>query len=87
MGNPYRDIFTTPGAAGLAITSAMARLPQAMISIGIITMLVQQSGLYWLAGSVAGTFTRVSFYKICWKKLDLLLLNSHAHIVHILPGA
>jgi len=57
MGNPYREIFSTPGAAGLAITSALARLPQAMISIGIITMLVQQSGLYWLAGTVAGTFT------------------------------
>ncbi len=57
MGNPYREIFTTPGAAGLAFTSSLARLPQAMISIGIITMLVQQSGLYWLAGTVAGTFT------------------------------
>jgi MFS family permease len=28
-----------------------------MIGIGILTMLVQQTGLYWLAGSVAGTFT------------------------------
>jgi MFS family permease len=41
----------------LVIASSIARLPQAMIGIGIITMLVQQTGLYWLAGSVAGTFT------------------------------
>jgi hypothetical protein len=28
-----------------------------MIGIGIITMLVQQTGLYWMAGAIAGTFT------------------------------
>lgn len=57
MANPYRKLFTTPGVMGLVITGSIARLPQAMIGIGIITMLVQQTGLYWLAGSVAGTFT------------------------------
>jgi MFS family permease len=57
MSNPYRELFTTPGVMGLVIASSIARLPQAMIGIGIITMLVQQTGLYWLAGAVAGTFT------------------------------
>lgn len=57
MANPYRELFTTPGVPGLVIASSIARLPQAMIGIGIIIMLVQQTGLYWLAGSVAGTFT------------------------------
>ncbi len=57
MANPYREILTTPGVMGLTIASSIARLPQAMIGIGIITMLVQQGGLYWLAGAVAGTFT------------------------------
>lgn len=57
MANPYRELLTAPGAMGLVIASSIARLPQAMIGIGIITMLVQQTGLYWLAGSVAGTFT------------------------------
>lgn len=28
-----------------------------MLSIGIITMLLQQGSLYWLAGTIAGTFT------------------------------
>jgi len=57
MANPYRELLTTPGVMGLVIASSIARLPQAMIGIGIITMLVQQTGLYWLAGAVAGTFT------------------------------
>ncbi|WP_265438157.1 hypothetical protein [Aeromonas salmonicida] len=57
MSNPYREILTTPGVKGLVISSLIARLPYAMISIGIITMLVQQGSLYWLAGAVAGTFT------------------------------
>lgn len=57
MANPYRELLTTPGVMGLVIASSIARLPQAMFGIGIITMLVQQTGLYWLAGSVAGTFT------------------------------
>lgn len=57
MASPYRELLTTPGVIGLVIASSIARLPQAMIGIGIITMLVQQTGLYWLAGSVAGTFT------------------------------
>ncbi|MCP9268134.1 MFS transporter [Xenorhabdus sp. XENO-1] len=56
MANPYRELLTTPGAIGLVIASSIVRLPQAMIGIGIITMLVQQTGIYWLAGSIAGTF-------------------------------
>jgi MFS family permease len=57
MPTPYRELLTTPGVKGLIIAGSIARLPQAMIGIGIITMLVQQTGLYWLAGAVAGTFT------------------------------
>ncbi|WP_445177781.1 MFS transporter [Pseudomonas sp. McL0111] len=57
MANHYRELLTTPGATGLALASSIARLPQAMIGIGIITMLVQKTGVYWLAGAVAGTFT------------------------------
>ncbi|WP_413728916.1 MFS transporter [Sodalis sp. RH22] len=57
MANHYRDILATPGVVGLAVAGSIVRLPQAMVGIGIITMLVQQRGLYWLAGSVAATFT------------------------------
>src|SRR5476651_460008 len=57
MANHYREILQTPGVVGLVFASLIVRLPQAMIGIGIITMLVQQRGLYWLAGAVAATFT------------------------------
>ena len=57
MANHYRELFRTPGATGLVLASSIARLPQAMIGIGITTMLAQQTGVYWLAGAVAGTFT------------------------------
>lgn len=57
MANLYSELLKTPGVKGLVIASSVARLPQAMFGIGIITMLVQHTGLYWLAGSIAGTFT------------------------------
>jgi predicted MFS family arabinose efflux permease len=57
MANPYHTLFTTPGVTGLMISGLIARLPQTMIGIGIVTMLVQQTRLYWLAASAAGTFT------------------------------
>ncbi|TKI05527.1 MFS transporter [Martelella alba] len=57
MARSYREMLATPGVAGLVFATFIVRLPQAMMSIGIITMLVQQRGLYWLAGSVAATFT------------------------------
>ncbi len=57
MVNPYRGMLTTPGVMWLVFASFIVRLPQAMIGIGIITMLAERRGLYWLAGSVAATFT------------------------------
>ncbi|MGP1318999.1 MFS transporter [Serratia sp. CY37345] len=57
MANPYREMLSTPGVMGLVLSSFIVRLPQAMIGIGIITMLAEQRGHYWLAGSVAATFT------------------------------
>ena len=39
------------GGAGL-----IARMPISMVGIGIITMLAQLQGSYWLAGGVAATF-------------------------------
>ena len=57
MANPYRELLSTPGVPGLVIASAIARLPLAMVGIGLITMLVQHNGEYWLAGAIAATFT------------------------------
>ncbi|MEO7688245.1 MAG: MFS transporter [Sphingomonas sp.] len=57
MGNPYRAIFQPPGAKGFAAAGFFARLPVAMAPIGIVTMLSQTHGGYWLGGAVAATFT------------------------------
>lgn len=57
MARHYREFFATPGVWGLVIAGTIARLTYAMIGIGLITMLVLQTGHYGLAGAVAGIFT------------------------------
>ncbi|NLR97575.1 MFS transporter [Rhizobium sp. P38BS-XIX] len=56
MSNPYRQIFQAPGAKGFSASGFFARLPIAMAPIGIVAMLSQTRGEYWLAGAVAATF-------------------------------
>lgn len=56
MSNPYREIFRAPGAKGFASAGFFARLPIAMAPIGIVAMLSQTHGEYWLAGAVSATF-------------------------------
>ncbi|WP_378943911.1 MFS transporter [Mesorhizobium sp. ANAO-SY3R2] len=56
MPNPYGDIFKAPGAKAFSAAGFVARLPLSMISLGIVTMLSETHGEYWLAGAVAATF-------------------------------
>lgn len=56
MSNPYREIFRAPGAKGFSAAGFFARLPVAMAPIGIVAMLSQTRGEYWLAGAVSATF-------------------------------
>lgn len=56
MHNPYGEIFSVPGAKGFAAAAFIARLPIAMAPIGIVAMLSQTRGEYWLAGAVSATF-------------------------------
>ncbi|WP_265515817.1 MFS transporter [Nitratireductor luteus] len=56
MPNPYSEIFKAPGAKGFAAAGFLARLPIAMVPIGIVAMLSQTQGEYWLAGAVSATF-------------------------------
>lgn len=56
MRNPYGEIFRVPGAKGFAAAAFIARLPIAMAPIGIVAMLSQARGEYWLAGAVSATF-------------------------------
>ncbi|KZM73588.1 MFS transporter [Nocardia terpenica] len=57
MPNPYREIFTAPGAKGFSAAGLIARLPLPMTHMGILTMLSELTGAYTLSGLVAGTFT------------------------------
>jgi MFS family permease len=54
--NPYAKIFRTPGTKGFSAAAFFARLPIAMAPIGIVAMLSQTHGEYWLAGAVSATF-------------------------------
>jgi MFS family permease len=56
MSNPYSQIFRARGAKGFAAAGFVARAPMAMAPIGIVAMLSQTHGEYWLAGAVSATF-------------------------------
>lgn len=56
MSNPYSEIFQARGAIGFSVAGFFARLPIAMAPIGIVAMLSQTRGEYWLAGAVSATF-------------------------------
>ena len=56
MPNPYSEIFRAKGAKGFAAAGFLARMPMAMAPIGIVAMLSQAHGEYWLAGAVSATY-------------------------------
>ena len=56
MPNPYAQIFRARGAKGFAAAGFVARMPMAMAPIGIVAMLSQAHGEFWLAGAVAATY-------------------------------
>ncbi|PBC02019.1 MFS transporter [Mesorhizobium sp. WSM3860] len=62
MRNPYSEIFRAPGTKGFAAAAFIARLPIAMAPIGIVAMLSQTHGEYWLAGAVSATYALVNAF-------------------------
>ena len=56
MFTPYKVIFSAPGSKAFSAAAFFARLPIAMAPIGIVAMLSQTHGEYWLAGAVSATF-------------------------------
>ncbi|MGC0365489.1 MFS family permease [Rhodococcus sp. 27YEA15] len=56
----YRDIFSAPGSVAFSAAGFVARLPMAMIGIGIVTMISQLRGDYGLAGALAAVFALAS---------------------------
>ncbi|TIP49101.1 MAG: MFS transporter, partial [Mesorhizobium sp.] len=62
MRNPYVEIFRAPGTKGFAAAAFIARLPIAMAPIGIVAMLSQTHGEYWLAGAVSATYALINAF-------------------------
>ncbi|WP_369382838.1 MFS transporter [Streptomyces sp. cg36] len=57
MLRSYRDLFSVPGARPLLSAGVVARLPRAMVCLGIITMISLRTGNYALAGAVCATYS------------------------------
>ncbi|MFF4903507.1 MFS transporter [Streptomyces sp. NPDC001260] len=55
MLSDYRRIFSPAGSLLFSAAGFVSRLPLSMIGVGIVTMLSQLGGEYWLAGSVSAT--------------------------------
>ncbi|WP_305092536.1 MFS transporter [Prescottella sp. R16] len=56
MIGTYREIFAARGSAAFSAAGFVARLPIAMVGIGIVTMLSQLRGSYGVAGALAAVF-------------------------------
>lgn len=56
MANAYRQIFKSRESVAFSATGFIARMPMAMISIGIITMFAVQGDSYSNAGYVAASY-------------------------------
>ncbi len=55
--NAYRRVLSVPGASLFSATGLVARLPLSMESLGIVLLVVAQTGSYGLAGSLAAAST------------------------------
>ncbi len=56
MLSPYVDVLRQPGAAAFSITGLVARLPIAMVGLGIVLLVTSTGGSYALAGGLSATF-------------------------------
>ncbi|MBH3428188.1 MFS transporter [Pseudomonas alkylphenolica] len=83
MANPYRALFTAPGATGFTLAGLLARVALPMTGIGIITMLAQLRGSYALAGAVSATF--VLAYALLSPQISRLVDSHGQH--RVLPAA
>lgn len=71
MLRPYREILARPGALAFSAAGLAARLPMAMVGIGIVFMIERVHGSYGLAGRLTGTYVLV--YAVCAPQLGRLV--------------
>jgi len=57
---PYRDLLSTPGGKRFSGSAFVARMPIAMVNLGIVLLVVSEHGSYGLAGAVSATFALVN---------------------------
>jgi predicted MFS family arabinose efflux permease len=57
---PYRDLLATPGGLRLSASAFVARLPIAMDGLGIVLLVVAETGSYGRAGAISATFALVN---------------------------
>ena len=53
---PYRRVLTLPGAWVFSVSGLAARLPMAMVSLGIVLLVSTRTGSYGTASAVAASF-------------------------------
>ncbi len=56
LGGSYRELFAAPGSVAFCAAGFVARLPIAMVGIGIVTMFSQLRGNYGLGGALSAVF-------------------------------
>jgi hypothetical protein len=51
----YRDVLRTPGTLAFAVPGAVGRMPNAMLSLGLVILLTAVTGSYGIAGAVSAS--------------------------------
>lgn len=60
MLRPYLDLLAVPGGRAFSGAAFVARLPIAMVGLGIVLLVVAEAGRYGLAGALSATFALVN---------------------------
>ena len=60
MLSPYRDLLATPGGLRFSAAAFVARLPISMIGLGIVLLVVAETGRYSRAGALSATAALVN---------------------------
>ena len=58
--SPYREVLRRRGALVFSSAAFVARLPMAMVSLGIVLLVAERTGSYQQAGTVSATFLLAS---------------------------
>ena len=60
MLSPYRDLLSTPGGLRFSAAAFVARMPIAMMALGIVLLIAGRTGRYGVAGAVSAAFALIN---------------------------